>query len=184
MIILASASQRRIDLLKDAGIEFEVIPSQVEEKINDNLSPEENAISLATAKARDVYARRNESLVLAADTVVVYKNQIFGKPKDKEDAFNMLKTLSNNTHEVITGVAIIKDGKEEVFFSKAKVKFKDLTDEVINEYIETNEPFGKAGAYAIQGLGKKLVDTFTGDFFTIVGLPLKEVLERLKKYSE
>ena len=111
--------------------------------------------------------------------MVVYNNEIFGKPDSEEDAFEMLKTLSNKKHKVITGVAIINNDVEDVFYSESIVKFKDLTDEEINAYIETKEPFDKAGGYAIQGLGKNIVDTYEGDFFTIVGLPLKEVLKKL-----
>lgn len=180
MIILASSSQRRIELLKDAGVSFEVIPSDVSEDINLELTPEENAMLIAKNKALDVFSKNPNRVVLAADTLVVFENKIFGKPESKEEALEMLKTLNNETHHVITGVAIISKTKEDVFYSKASVTFKNLLDVELMEYVETGEVFGKAGAYAIQGLGKKLVETYTGDFFTIVGLPLKEVLEKLE----
>lgn len=179
MIILASASQRRIELLKDSGVEFEVIPSEIEEVIDVSLSPVDNAMKIALTKARDIYFKNKNATVIAADTMVVYNNEIFGKPESEEDAFEILKTLSNKKHKVITGVAIIHNDEEDVFFSESTVKFKDLTDEEIKAYIDTKEPFGKAGGYAIQGLGKDIVDTYEGDFFTIVGLPLKEVLKKL-----
>lgn len=183
MIILASSSERRINLLKDAGIKFKVIPSNILEEVNKELTPTQNAMNIAKLKALDVYSKNNSSVVIAADTIVVFKNEIFGKPSSKEEAFKMLMALNNNTHDVITGVAIINSEKEDVFYSKAQVKFKNLTEEEINQYIDTNEPYGKAGGYAIQGLGKELVETYNGDFFTIVGLPLKEVLEKMAIYK-
>lgn len=179
MIILASASSRRVDLLKDAGIDFKVIPSKVEESIDTKLSPSENAMNVALKKAKEVYSNNPGTIVVAADTIVVLNNEIFGKPKDEEDAFNMLSALSGKKHDVITGVAIIHDDKEDVFYSKTAVKFKELSESVINDYIATKEPFGKAGGYAIQGLGKEIVETYEGDFLTIVGLPLMDVVKRL-----
>lgn len=184
MIILASASQRRIDLLKDAGIEFKVIASTITEVIDSTILPKENAMNLALAKAKQVYNDNPNNIVVAADTMVVLNNEIFGKPKDEEDAFEMLSKLSNKKHQVITGVAIITSENEDVFYSESKVKFKDLTEEEIKNYIETKEPFGKAGGYAIQGLGKDIVDTYEGDFFTIVGLPLKEVTKKLNELNK
>lgn len=183
MIILASASQRRVELLKDAGINFKVIPSGIKEEFKSELTPIENVMEIARLKALDVYEKNKGAVVIAADTIVVYKNKVFGKPTSREDAFNMLMALNNNTHEVITGVAIIDAKGEAVFYSKASVTFKNLTEEEINNYIDTEEPFGKAGSYAIQGLGKELVETYKGDFFTIVGLPLKEVLEKIAIYN-
>lgn len=181
MIILASKSQRRVELLKDAGVSFEVIPSNVLEQIDEQLRPEDNAMKIAKSKALDVFNKNQDKTVIAADTLVVFENKIYGKPETKEEALKMLQTLNNETHNVITGVAIISKDKEDVFYSKASVTFKNLLDVELMEYVETGESFGKAGAYAIQGLGKKLIETYTGDFFTIVGLPLKEVLEKIAK---
>ena len=181
MIVLATGSSRRIELLKDAGFKFKVIPSTITETIDESLTPRENAMRLALEKARDVYKDNSDALVIAADTMVVLNNKIYGKPKDEEDAFEILKALSNKKHTVITSVALIHDDIEDVFYSESFVKFKDLSDEVILEYVKTGEPFGKAGGYAIQGLGKEIVDTFEGDFFTIVGLPLKEVIKRINE---
>lgn len=183
MIVLASESLRRIELLKDAGIEFVTDKSNIKESINNELSPLDNALNLAKLKAYDVFNRREDDIIIAADTIVVYKNEIFGKPKDSEDAFNMLKKLNNNTHEVITAVCIKSKDKEDLFYSKTKVTFKNLSDFEILKYINTKEPFGKAGSYAIQGLGKELVESYEGDFFTVVGLPLKEVLQKLELFE-
>ena len=184
MIILASSSERRITLLKDAGVEFKVVPSNVDEVIDIKASPLENALNLSKLKAYDVFNKNTNDVIIAADTIVTYKNEIFGKPKDSEDAFNILKRLSNKTHEVITAVTIINSVKEESFYCKTKVTFKDLTDEDILEYIATEEPFGKAGCYAIQGIGKDLIETFDGDLLNVVGLPLKDVLKKLEEFKE
>lgn len=182
MLILASGSQRRIDLLKDSGVEFLVVKSEIEEKIDQSLKVEDLTVSLAKQKAMDVFNKHPEATIIAADTVVALNGEIFGKPKDEEDAFNMLKKLSNQTHEVITGVAIINKDLIDTFYKKASVTMHRLSDLQIEEYIKTKEPLDKAGAYGIQGLGKKLISSYDGDFFTIMGLPLKEVLEKISTY--
>lgn len=184
MIILASKSSRRIELLKDAGLSFEVIPSNINEKADENLTPIENAMHLAELKATDVYTKYPNSLVIAADTIVTLNNKIYGKPKTEENAILMLKELRGKKHDVITGVAIIYQNKKEVFYSKSSVLIKDLTDEEIINYVQTKEPLDKAGAYAIQGIGKDIVETYEGDFLTIVGLPLKEVLTKIKEIKK
>ncbi len=180
MIILASGSPRRAKLLKDAGIDFLIEPSDVEEVINNHHKPEEIVIDLALQKGKSVYLNHAKDTVIAADTIVVFNGQILGKPSNEEEAYHMLKTLSNETHEVYTGVAILKDNKEHVFFTKSAVTMKLLSELEIKNYIATGEPMDKAGSYGIQGNGGQLVDHFKGDFFTIVGLPLKKVLQILK----
>lgn len=182
MLILASGSQRRIDLLKDSGVEFLVVKSEIEEKIDESLKVEELTVSLAKQKALDVLNKYPDATVIAADTVVYFNGKIFGKPKDSADAFRMLRTLSNETHEVITGVAIVNKDSTDTFYKKANVSMHQLSDLQIEEYIKTKEPLDKAGAYGIQGLGKKLISSYDGDFFTIMGLPLKEVLEKISTY--
>ena len=184
MIILASSSQRRIELLKDAGIKFEVIPSQVNEDMNKDLGPENNAMNVALLKAEDVFQRHPNDLVVAADTIVVYNGKIFGKPLTEDKAIEMLKTLAGKKHQVITGVAILYKDKKEVFYSKTNVILKELSEQEIIDYVATKEPLDKAGAYAIQGIGKSIVDTYEGDFFTIVGLPLKEVVDKIAKIQQ
>lgn len=184
MLILASASKRRIDLLKDSGIKFEVVVSEVEEVIDESLKPDELTINLAKSKALDVLAKHPDALVIAADTIVTYNEEIFGKPNSTIDAYQMLSKLQGNTHEVYTGVAIVSKDIRDTFYKKASVTMKKLSDLQIKEYIETKEPMDKAGAYAIQGLGKALIEHFDGDFFAIMGLPLKEVLEKIALYSK
>ena len=183
MIILASSSPRRAKLLKDAGLQFEIVASDVDETFDPTLTPSEIAMYLAKLKADHIAKNYKNDIVIGADTIVVYGNKILGKPVDENDAFEMLTTLSNQCHIVYTGVSIISKDKEETFYSQTKVCMKALSELEIRAYINTKEPMDKAGAYGIQGDGGKLVDQYEGDFFTIMGLPLKELLTRLKNYN-
>jgi len=179
MLILASASPRRIKLLKDTGLEFKVIPSNIDETIERGWTPEETVRRLASQKAMAVAMDHPDDTVIGADTIVVLGNEILGKPSDKEDAIRMLKNLSGRTHVVHTGVAIVKNGNADVFNTRADVTMRVLTELEIRKYVESGEPMDKAGAYAIQGEGASLVEGYDGDFFTIVGLPLKTLLKHL-----
>ena len=183
-LYLASSSPRRKELLSLAGLDFTVKVSDVDESFSEGLKPNEVVELLSNRKAEAVKKLVNsDSVVLAADTVVAFDNKILGKPKDEEDAFNMLKMLSGNTHNVYTGVCIAK-GDEKVNYSvKSEVKFYELTDEEIREYIATHEPMDKAGAYGIQGKGSLLVEKIDGDYFNIVGLPIASVVRALKKFN-
>ena len=183
-IVLASNSPRRKELLEIYNIEFEVIPSNVTEELDLNLSPTANVMELAKQKALDVFAKCNKPAILAADTVVVYDNQILGKPADEKDAFRMLRLLNGKTHQVITGVAFISKYGVETAYEVSEVTFKEVSDEVILSYIETKEPMDKAGSYAIQGKGSLLIESFEGEFDNIVGLPMKLVLNMMKKAIE
>lgn len=180
MLILASGSARRQKLLRDAGLEFDIEVSDVEEFFDPQKNPEDIVTDLALQKAQSVFSKHPEDTVIAADTIVVFGNDILGKPENEQDAYRMLKLLSNETHSVFTGVAILKGEEKRVFFSRSDVTMKALSDLEIHNYIATGEPMDKAGAYGIQGDGGALVDHFSGDFFTIVGLPLKDVLQSLK----
>jgi septum formation protein len=179
MLILASASPRRIKLLKDAGLEFKVVPSNIDETVERGWTPEETVRRLASQKAMAVAMDHPNDTVIGADTIVVLGNEILGKPSDKEDAARMLKNLSGRTHVVHTGVAIVRDGTADVFNTRADVTMRVLTELEIRKYVESGEPMDKAGAYAIQGEGASLVGGYVGDFFTIVGLPLKTLLKHL-----
>ena len=183
-IILASNSPRRKELLKAYNIKFDVIPSDITEVLCPQLTPAENVMELAKQKALDVYNKCQTPFILAADTVVVYDNQILGKPKDEEDAFRMLKLLSGKTHQVITGVAFLSLEGVESSYEISNVTFKEITDNDILEYIKTNEPMDKSGSYDIKGIGAKFVQSYDGDFDNIVGLPMKLVLDILKKAIE
>ena len=178
-IILASNSARRKELLTSYNIEYDCIPSNVEEKLLKEFTVVENVMNLAKIKCFDIANKYPERVVLAADTIVVFDNQIFGKPVDENDALEMLLKLQGNTHEVITGVAVYKDGNINVRYEVSKVVFRNATKEELIEYINTKEPMDKAGSYAIQGIGAKFVKHYEGAFDNIVGLPMKLVLEML-----
>ena len=180
-IILASNSPRRKELLTKHNIEFDVIPSNVDEQIDLNLTPYENVVNLAKQKALDVYKKYQTQSILAADTIVVYENEILGKPQDEEDARRMLRLLSGDTHEVVTGVVFITNGTIKFNYCISKVTFKELTDSDVDWYISTKEPMDKAGSYAIQGLGGKLIESYEGSFDNIVGLPMELVLKFLSE---
>lgn len=180
-IILASASPRRKELLTLAGIEYDVIVSQCEETLPDGITPDKAVEELARQKAEDVFSRNSDALIIAADTVVALGNTILGKPKDEEDAFNMLSSLSGRRHTVFTGVCIRTKDKTDIFHVATEVEFYDLTEKEIRDYIATKEPMDKAGAYGIQGKGFVLVKGIHGDYFNVVGLPLAETVRHLNK---
>jgi len=182
MLILASGSPRREKLLKDAGLEFMIEPSHLEEVVDTKLKPQDMAIELAKMKAIHVAASHPNDVVIGADTIVVFEDEVLGKPKDKDDAYRMLKLLSGDRHVVYTAVALVRGEKIKTLISATEVSMKSISDLEIWDYIKTGEPMDKAGAYAIQGDGGKIVDHYKGDFFTIVGLPLKDLLEALKDF--
>ena len=185
-IILASNSPRRKKILTDLGLEFEVIPSNYEEKLETDIFSYDLIEDLATQKACDVVRRvGNDEIVLGADTVVVLQNKILGKPKDKEDAFRMLKELSGQTHMVVTSLCGIntKTNKARLLSTTSYVRFKELTDELINYYIDEFNPLDKAGSYGIQELPDGILDKYEGSFENIIGLAPEAVtamLEELK----
>lgn len=173
-IILASASPRRIEMLKALDLEFEIVPSDFDEVIVQK-SPQELVNELAMGKAQEVAARiGNDCVIIAADTIVYNDDEIFGKPKSRHDAFRMLEKLSGNTHSVLTGVCLIDtaNGKMIVDHEETKVYFKNLTTDEIESYIASGETDDKAGAYAIQGLGSLFVKKIDGCYFNVVGLPI------------
>ena len=179
-IILASQSPRRIELLKEITTRFEVIPSAVEETIDPQRTPLENAIDLAVKKAQWVARNNKGRFVLGADTLVVLDGEVIGKPSDRNDAHRILRRLSGREHQVITGVAIVNDSTFKDA-AVSTVSIKPLTDEEISRYIDTGEPMDKAGAYAIQGKGAFMVSHYQGSFTNIVGLPIETVKELLQK---
>ena len=181
--ILASGSPRRRELLKAVGYDFDVIPSAVDETLPDGISPARAVELLSERKCGDVAERNPGSVVLGCDTVVVLDGRILGKPADEEDAFKMLRMLSGRVHSVFTGVCISCGGKKTVFNVETKVRFFDLTDELINAYISTGEPMDTAGAYGIQAFGAALVESINGDYFTVVGLPLARVMRALSEFG-
>jgi len=181
LIILASRSQRRIDILKKHGFDFIIDPADIEEKNFVADSVEELVDILAFEKAKKVVARHKTGIVIAADTLTVLDNKIIGKPRSKEDAYRILKQSSNNTHKVITAIVLwdIETGKILHKSEVSDVIFKTMTDEDIYAYIETKEPFGKSGAFAIQGKGEKYIKEYTGNITNIMGLSIDAVKEAL-----
>ena len=178
-LILASKSPRRRYLLEQAGLSFSIIPSSFDEKSISLSSPEAYVKVLAEKKADEVSEKYPESWVVGADTIVLIDGIILGKPGSRNDARDMLKSLAGQTHQVLTGYCICCKIKKRCFSEtiRTDVLFKDLSDEEIEWYIHTKEPFDKAGAYAIQGLGTFLVKSINGSYTNVVGLPVCEVIE-------
>ncbi|UCZ52090.1 Maf family protein [Bacillus shivajii] len=179
--ILASQSPRRKQLLEQVQLPFKVVKSEIEEKVDPALSPDELVASLAWQKATDVFSRDENQVVLGADTIVSIGGKVLGKPKNELEAKEMLKHLSGQKHQVYTGVAIRSQEHNFTFFEKADVQFYELDESEIESYIASGEPFDKAGSYGIQGLGATLVEKIEGDYFTIVGLPVARLVRALKE---
>jgi septum formation protein len=180
-IILASQSPRRKMLLEWAEIKFEVRVKETDESYPADTKTDDVAIIIAKNKASAI-ERKEDEIVIAADTIVVLEDEIIGKPADAEDARRILKKLSGNTHKVITGV-VIMDGVEEIAFSDiTEVSFYTLTDEQISFYIDKYKPFDKAGAYAIQEwIGVTGIEKINGDFYNVMGLPVSKVVKALQQ---
>lgn len=179
-VILASASPRRKELMQLICPSFRVIPADCGEAVPEALSAGDVPGFLSFQKCKCIADVYQKSVVIGCDTVVTTADgEILGKPKDKEDAARMLRLLSGRMHTVDTGVSISYKGHTDTFTETTKVWFKDLTDEEIEDYINTGEPMDKAGAYGIQGEGTLLVDRIEGDFFNVVGLPVSKLAIKL-----
>ena len=179
-IVLASASPRRAELLRAAGIDFEVQPAHVDETIAAGELPNEYVARLAEAKARLVYEQDVQRTVLAADTAVVVDAHILGKPLDDSDASRMLRMLSGRTHEVQTAVSVFHPGQiVDTRVDVTTVEFAQLSDTDINWYVSSGEPMDKAGAYAVQGLASRFVTRIEGSYSNVVGLPVALVYQML-----
>lgn len=182
-IILASASPRRTELLKQIGIKHRIIASDFEERISAQKTPAENVAALALGKARSVAAKRSQGLVIGADTVVVLDGQILGKPKTLQEARAMLQALSGRIHQVMTAVAMVDASGQQTDWQcveSTAVTFRPLNESMLQWYLATGESMDKAGAYGIQGYGALLVEKIDGCYFNVVGLPLVRVAEGLK----
>lgn len=184
-IILASASPRRKELLELIGLQFKVDPGDYKEDMNLKLSPHGLARALSLEKAKSVAGKYNNAIIIAADTFVIIRGQLLGKPHTEEEARRMLVLLDSATHSVITGFTILDTdtGKKISRSVETKVTFKKLTEKDIDAYVKTKEPLGKAGAYAIQGLGSILVKRIEGDYFNVIGLPLCPLVECLAEFG-
>ena len=175
MVILASASPRRREILESLGVDIKIITADVDESFN-KPTPSDIAMQIAEKKCRAVYEKLDAELsslpVISADTIVVIENEIMGKPKDEADACRMLKKLSGSSHEVTTGICVGINGSFCCSYATTKVFIDELTDAQIKTYIDSRDPFDKAGAYGIQGIFSKHVKKIDGCYFNVVGLPV------------
>ena len=181
-MILASNSQRRQEILKDAGFNFKVITNDIEE-ISDKKIITEKILDIAEKKLESIAKNNVNEFILAADTVVELDGKIFGKPKNREEAFRALKALSGKIHKVITAY-VFKNISKNILIKDvviSEVKFLELDDDTIDWYLDTGEPFDKAGAYGIQGYGRILVEKINGDYYSIMGFPISNFLKNLRK---
>lgn len=184
-IILASASPRRKELLEKIRLKFEVEPSNYEEYICPGLEPHDLARNISLEKAKVVASKHKNSIIIAADTFVVFSGQILGKPHTEKDAREILEAISGKYHSVITGFSIIDTGKNKTLSKsvETKVYIRKLTLLEIDAYVKSREPLDKAGAYAIQGLGSVFVEKIDGDYYNVMGFPLSALTEALKEFG-
>jgi septum formation protein len=181
-LILASGSPRRAEILSAVGWPFEVVTSGIDETRNPDEDPKAYVQRLALEKAEAVASKRQDGLILAADTTVVVDNHLLAQPEDDHDAQRMLKLLSGKWHEVLTGVALIRVGGESnLGIETTRVRFAELSEHEIEWYVSTGEPSGKAGAYGIQGKAALFVEEVSGDYLNIVGLPIRLVYEMIQR---
>ena len=181
MLVLASASPRRQELLRSAGISFEVQPADIPENALPGEAAKDCAERLARDKALAVARQRPHDFVLGADTVVVVDGQVLGKPTDAADAARMLRMLSGREHQVITGVCLVVGGQPSVASETTLVTVSEITEKDIADYVASGEPMDKAGAYAIQGLASRWIPRIEGDYSNVVGLPVALVLRMLRE---
>ncbi|MDR3582810.1 MAG: Maf family protein [Candidatus Pacebacteria bacterium] len=182
-IILASKSERRKSLLEQIGLDFDVRESEYEEDMNALDDPYELVKFLALGKAQDVAKHYNNEIVIGSDTFVFFNGKFIGKPKNVEDAKKILSDFSGKTHNIVTGFAIIdtKTGTIINDYGEARVTFRDLTEEEIDDYVATGEPTDKAGAYGLMHRAAVLIEKVEGDFYSVIGLPLNKIFVELKK---
>ena len=184
-IILASKSPRRKEILEGAGVKFKIIVSDTDESVvSKEISPELYVSQLALLKASSVAKNLSGNyFVIGSDTIVEYKGKFLGKPKNREEAYNMISELSGNVHRVYSGICVFdtKTGRAETDFEQTEVYFKKLTDNQISDYVASEEPYDKAGGYAIQGAASEFVEKIRGDFNNVVGLPLDKLIQLFDK---
>ncbi|NLY44887.1 MAG: septum formation protein Maf [Tissierella sp.] len=185
-LILATSSPRRKELFEKFNIDYMAVNSNIIERLNPDDEPLQYAMRMAFLKAYSVSRLYEKDIVIGTDTIVVLNNEILGKPRDQEDAFRMLKLLSGNHHEVISGISLINlaSNTKIVDYDITKVKFRNLSDDTILKYIDTKEPLDKSGGYGIQGFGGLLVESIVGSYYNVIGLPLVKLDELLMKYFD
>lgn len=184
-IILASSSPRRLEILRQIGLHFEVKVNEVDETIPAGMPPHRAVCELALRKAWEIAQLEPKAIVIGADTIVVHGNRILGKPLSRSDAIETLRSLSGSDHLVITGFCVIEaaTGKVVQANETTRVFFRRLTDSEICAYVESGEPMDKAGSYAIQGLGAVLVEKIDGCYFNVVGLPISQLSQVLRGFG-
>jgi len=184
-IILASTSPRRKELLEQIGLKFEVEPSDYAEDMRSRLSPDELARAISLEKAKVVARKHRNAIVIAADTFIVFRGRIMGKPNTEAEARKMLMRLKGKSHSVVTGFTILDTAENKVVSRSVEtiVHIRNLTSKEIDAYVKTKEPLDKAGAYAIQGLGSVIVERIEGDYFNVIGLPLSALAESLTEFG-
>ena len=180
-LVLASGSPRRADLLRAAGIPFDVFPVDVDEQFLPGEKPEHAVARLAEAKATVAAASHPDAIVLGADTTVVVRGEALAKPADASDAARMLRLLSGRTHDVLTGICLSHQGRRLVHVEPTRVRMARMGESEIAWYVSTDEPFDKAGGYAVQGLASRFIEGIEGSYSNVVGLPISSVYELLKE---
>ena len=182
-IILASKSPRRKEILEALGLKFDIIVADADER-SDESDPKKRVADLAAIKGRavmDTLTDKNDVLIIASDTLVFASGEFLGKPRDKDDARRMINMLSGREHSVVSGLYLSYNGKEVLSADETKVIFDTMTDAEIESYIESDEPYDKAGGYAVQGLASLYISGLKGDYFNVVGLPVNLLYKTLKK---
>lgn len=182
-IVLASQSPRRAELLGRLGLEFAIRPADVDETYIDHEMPADHAERLAREKATTIAAAAPEALVIGSDTIVIIDNDVLGKPGDTREAVEMLLRLSGREHEVYTAVAVSYGGRTESAIERVSVRFRAIDRSDCEAYVATGEPMDKAGAYGIQGFGSALVESITGDYFAVMGLPVVRTLDLISRHG-
>lgn len=182
-VILASKSPRRKEILETMGVDFEIDVAEVDESVSDSLTPVEAVCEISKRKADAVLERHKEGgcIIISADTVVVIDGRIIGKPKNEEDAFDIIKSLSGRTHEVYSGFTVCSSDKSGTDFEVTQVHFRELCDDEIRRYIATGECMDKAGAYGIQQKGNLFVQYIHGDYYNVVGFPISKICVTIKE---
>ena len=182
-LILASKSPRRKELLASAGYNFTICVEDIDETFLSSESILDNQKRIVKEKASVVFLNHEEDIVISADTIVVLNDKVYGKPKTLEESKEMIEELNGNTHQVITTVCIMSKEKIDLFSVITDVKFKQLTEEEIQNYVNTKEGMDKAGSYGIQGLGGSLIEAINGPYTNVVGLPIEALKEHLNEYK-
>jgi septum formation protein len=185
LIVLASSSPRRKELLEKIGLKFIVDHSNYPEDLHSNLPPQQMVESISIGKAMAVAEAHRDAIIIAADTIGVFRRKKMGKPRTMDEAREMLREMSGKSHKVITGIAIVDaaHNKTVSWSVETRVYFRKINEEEINNYVKSGEPLDKAGAYAIQGLGSVIVEKIKGDFYNVMGLPLSSLVENLKAFG-